>query len=126
LNRDLPSGQYFAEPQLSVGDRIEIAVATLESDRPFPENSGGPAMATLAAAVWKPPAAVMEIPAVFPDTMEVLVFNNEGGQTLVAAIELISPGNKDRPETRQAFAAKCASYLQQGIGLVAVDIVTSR
>ncbi|HSU65589.1 MAG TPA: hypothetical protein VLJ39_01840, partial [Tepidisphaeraceae bacterium] len=34
--------------------------------------------------------------------------------------------NKDRAETRRAFAAKCASYLQQGIGLVVVDIVTSR
>ena len=29
LNRDLPSGRYFAEPQLSVGGRIEIDVATL-------------------------------------------------------------------------------------------------
>jgi hypothetical protein len=46
--------------------------------------------------------------------------------TLVAAIELISPGNKDRPETRRAFAAKCASYLQQGVGLVIVDVVTER
>ena len=32
------------------------------------------------------------------------------------AIELASPGNKDRPETRRAFAAKCASYLARGIG----------
>lgn len=37
-----------------------------------------------------------------------------------------SPGNKDRPECRRAFAAKCAGYLQQGIGLVVVDIGTSR
>jgi len=41
-------------------------------------------------------------------------------------VELISPGNKDRPETRRLFAAKCAAYLQAGIGLVIVDIVTSR
>jgi hypothetical protein len=45
---------------------------------------------------------------------------------LVAAIELVSPANKDRNETRRAFAAKCAAYLQRGIGLVVVDIVTSR
>jgi hypothetical protein len=44
----------------------------------------------------------------------------------VGAIELISPSNKDRRETRRAFAAKCASYLQQGIGLIVVDIVTER
>lgn len=41
-------------------------------------------------------------------------------------MELVSPRNKDRPERRRAFAAKCAAYLQRGIGLVAVDTVTNR
>jgi hypothetical protein len=44
----------------------------------------------------------------------------------VAAIELVSPRNKDRPEARQAFAIKCASYLHQGVSLIVVDIVTER
>jgi hypothetical protein len=39
---------------------------------------------------------------------------------------LISPGNKDRPETRRAFVAKCIGYLMRGIGLIVVDIVTNR
>ena len=42
------------------------------------------------------------------------------GATLVAAIELVSPGNKDRPEARLAFAAKCVSYLTRGVGLIVV------
>ncbi|HEV3259077.1 MAG TPA: hypothetical protein VG013_19550, partial [Gemmataceae bacterium] len=54
------------------------------------------------------------------------VFNTTGGLTLVAAIELISPCNKDRPAERRAFATKCASYLSQGISVVVIDIVTSR
>jgi hypothetical protein len=45
---------------------------------------------------------------------------------LVAAIELVSPGNKDRAAHRQAFAVKCASYLSQGISLIVIDIVTGR
>jgi hypothetical protein len=45
---------------------------------------------------------------------------------LVAAIELVSPANKDRPAARRAFAIKCASYLLQGVGLVIVDVVTDR
>jgi hypothetical protein len=45
---------------------------------------------------------------------------------LVAAIELVSPGNKDRAESRRAFAAKCVGYLTQGIGLIIVDVVTNR
>jgi hypothetical protein len=66
------------------------------------------------------------LPALFPDEVEVLVFSSEGGPTLVGAIELVSPRNKDRPEARRAFAIKCLAYLQQGIGLVVVDVVTSR
>ena len=42
----------------------------------------------------------------------------------MAAIELVSPGNKDRQETRRAFAAKCAAYLSRGLGLICIDIVT--
>src|SRR5262249_50336068 len=46
--------------------------------------------------------------------------------TLAAAIELISPGNKDRAAERRAFAVKCASYLHQGVALVIIDVVTNR
>jgi hypothetical protein len=45
---------------------------------------------------------------------------------LAGAIELISPANKDRPEHRDAFVSKCAAYLQQGVGLMIVDVVTER
>jgi|SRR5262249_33931618 len=60
------------------------------------------------------------------DNFEVLVFTEDGERRLVAAIELISPKSKDQDSTRRAFAAKCASYLSQGTGLVLVDTVTSR
>ncbi len=56
--------------------------------------------------------------------MEIL--STEGGRTLVAAVELVSPGNKDRPAKRRLFAAKCAAYLSRGVGLVVLDVVTSR
>jgi hypothetical protein len=123
--RVLPSG-YFAEAQVHVGNRIEVDVATLEhlSTSPSPSSDGG--TATLSAPVWAPPVPALVLPAVFPDELEVLVYNSEGGPTLVAAVELVSPGNKDRAEYRQAFAIKCASHLQQGVGVVVVDVVTSR
>ena len=66
------------------------------------------------------------MPAVFPDSFEVRVFSTTSGLTLVAAIKLISPNDKERPNERRAFAAKCASYLHQGIALVVIDIVTNR
>ena len=66
------------------------------------------------------------MPASFPDEVEVLVFRQFGGLILVGAIELVSPGNKDRSESRRAFAAKSAGYLQKGIGLLVVDLVSTR
>jgi hypothetical protein len=60
------------------------------------------------------------------DTVEVAVYNTTAGPVLAGAIELVSPANKDRPEHREAFVSKCATYLQQGVGLVVVDIVTER
>jgi hypothetical protein len=66
------------------------------------------------------------MPGLCPEAFEVLVFEDDGGARLVGAVELASPGNKDRSDHRRAFAIKCANYLYQGIGLVIVDIVTSR
>src|ERR1700746_1851756 len=48
---------------------------------------------------------------------EVHVSPTTSGLTRVGAIELISPANKVRAEERRAFAAKCVSYLYQGISL---------
>jgi hypothetical protein len=63
---------------------------------------------------------------VITDVVEVEVYNSEAGPVLIGAIELVSPANKDRPATRDAFVSKCASFLQQGIGLIVVDMVTDR
>jgi hypothetical protein len=84
------------------------------------ENGG------IAVAAWAPPTTTVIMPTVFPDEFEVQIFRTFGGDSLVGAIELVSPSNKDRPEARRAFAAKCAAYLQLGVGLVVVDIVTDR
>jgi Protein of unknown function (DUF4058) len=66
------------------------------------------------------------IDALFTDFVEVTIFHTEGGPVLTGAIELVSPANKDRPAHRDAFMSKCQTRLQQGIGLVVVDVVTDR
>jgi hypothetical protein len=60
------------------------------------------------------------------ETAEVLAHGYRDGRYLAAAIELVSEGNKDRPEAREAFVAKCETYLRRGVGLVVVDPVTTR
>jgi len=55
---------------------------------------------------------------------EVRVFDVERERQLVAAIEFVSPANKDRPESRDAFVAKCAALLRKGVAVSVVDLVT--
>jgi hypothetical protein len=121
----LPRG-YYAEEQIHIGSRVEVDVAAFDRDRLEEIDESGGSIAVSPPRVWTPSAPPMTMPAIFPDSLEVQVISTEGGPNLVAAVELVSPGNKDRPEFRRAFAAKCASYIHQGIGLIIVDIVTSR
>jgi hypothetical protein len=122
LNRDILGDEYFADMQVHVGSQVEVDIATLEEQAPAARD----AATAMLTRVWTPPATELVIPAIFPDDIEVQVFATSTGATLVAAIELVSPGNKDRVEARRAFVAKCASYLARGIGLIVVDIVTNR
>jgi hypothetical protein len=119
--------EFVAEETTHAGGHLEIDVATYQ-ETPAPGTAlpnGGPPLA-VAAPTYAPPAPARTVPTVFPDSFEVRVFTATGGLTLVAVIELVSPGNKDRPEERRAFAAKCGGYLHQGISLIVLDIVTSR
>ncbi len=122
LNRRLLPENYFAVPNIRFGPRVEIDVGAFESSGE-PSRSAEPASAGLTLAT--PPATAV-IPAVFPDIVEVVIVHQEGGPQVAAAIELVSPSNQDRPATRRAFVAKMSSYLQQGIALSVVDLVTSR
>jgi hypothetical protein len=126
LNRRVLPPGCFAAAQVHVGSRVEIDVATFEEGQGQSAGEMGGNGGGVAVQTWAPPATSLIMPAIFPDAIEVQVFRRTGGAMLVAAIELISPGNKDRPEARRAFTAKCASYLQQGIGLIIVDVVTER
>jgi Protein of unknown function (DUF4058) len=123
LDRLLPP-RYFAEVHAHLGSRVEADVEEFEATTK--DTTNGLAGGTVALQTWAPPVATQSMPVLFPDDFEVRVMDTRDGATLVAVIELISPGNKDRPEARQAFAAKCSAYLQRGVGLVMVDIVTNR
>jgi hypothetical protein len=124
LNLTVLPQLYFSEAQISIGGRVEVDVATL-ADRTAGTAQGNGAVA-VAEAVWAPPAPPLVLQTVFPDEIEVQVFGSSTGAHLVGAIELVSLGNKDRPETREAFVSKCSSYLHAGIGVIVVDVVTER
>jgi len=124
LNEGVLGEEFHAEMHVHIGSAIEVDVATLQEQGETPGLRFS--TATLAAPAWSPPATDLVMQAIFPDDIAVEIYSSSAGLTLVAAIELASPANKDRPQTRRAFVAKCASYLSRGIGLVVVDIVTNR
>ena len=119
----LPPG-YIALEHVHPGAAIEIDVGTFTDAAAEAERNGG--TATLVRTLWTPAAPPVILPADFPEHFGVEIHSSEGGRTLVSAIELVSPGNKDRAGKRRLFAAKCAAYLAGGVGLVAIDVVTSR
>ena len=118
----LPPG-YYAVPLVDRDGPIEIDVAALRQ-----EGVLAPVGGEVVPKTWVAPApglaVAIELPAA--DAVEVQVFANDGDPRLTAAIELLSPRNKDRPQARQAFAVKCVGYLQQGCSVVVVDTVTTR
>ncbi len=127
LNRRLPEG-YLAEPNVQFGIEIDVAAweAAAVGAGTLPGGSAGDEAAGSTIA-WRPPAPTQTVPfSITTDIVEVVVYNTEAGPTLVGAVELVSPANKDCPEHRSAFVAKCRAYLQEGIGLAVVDIVTRR
>jgi hypothetical protein len=118
----LPDG-YYAVPFLDRDGPIEIDVATLHTPEPQgPESGAG------GAQPWSPGEPQLSVTVEWPaaDNARVEVLTDDGDPRLAAAVELVSPRNKDRPKSREAFAAKCAEHLARGCGVVVVDAVTTR
>ena len=128
LARKLPA-EYVAAPRVHLGSFVEIDIATYEKDEAAPSppssayNGGG-----VATATWAParPTLAVESDLVIPDEYEVNIYDLRRGRRLVAAIEIVSPSNKDRPEHRRAFVAKCATLLKNQVSVAIVDLVTTR
>jgi Protein of unknown function (DUF4058) len=123
LNEEQLPDHFYAEARVKIGSYVEVDVATHEEANGLAQDveDGG-------VAVWAPPRPTASAALDFAglDLFEVNILNDEEGPKIVAAIELVSPANKDRPAHRRAFAVKCASYLQEGISVIMVDVVTER
>src|SRR4051794_11737599 len=77
LNAGVLPRRYYAQAEIHIGGRIEIDVGTFEEE-PEIGSGGGVATAT-AARPWVAPPPVSTLPIVFPDSLEVLVYSDEGG-----------------------------------------------
>lgn len=125
---------FECEPGIHVGPTVEVDVATFEPDEDrslfngvHDDGNGNGGVATL-PQVYAPPAppltGVVDIDD--PKSFEVLVYRDGNRWQLAAAIELVSPANKDRDSHRRTFAQKCLGYLAKGVSVVVIDTITNR
>jgi hypothetical protein len=135
LNKRLPKRFLASGPQ-RLGPFVSADVAELEVliNRPNPQSNGaiehtdgnGGVALAVEQSVYTVPDTDLSMPVSFPDEYRVEVRDTFQASRVLAVIELVSPGNKDDVQARETFAGKCLSVLAKGIGLVVVDMVTSR
>jgi hypothetical protein len=122
----------WVKPRLPVGYRAYIGSAPLlavgaPADRPdVGVRSWSPTQATrvpgpAVAQTSTDPTEPDEEIAVATLDPETAVYVERQGR-LIAAVELISPRNKDRPIARSAYLARYLGYLLEGAHLVLIDV----
>lgn len=126
----LPVG-FVAEPRVHLGNYYEIDVCAFDQHEDAAEAAFGSSHDSNVGVIAAPqprPAPTLTVDIEFPEqyAYEVLVFDIERERRLVAAVEIVSPANKDRPESRLLFVSKCFNLLRQNVCLSIVDLVTIR
>jgi hypothetical protein len=122
LSKILPAG-YRAAPRVHLGSAFEVDVGNYELDHRDARfgNQDGEGTRTALKPTFSVEADMSD-----QDEYEVRIYDAERGRQLVAAIEIVSPANKDRQQTRELFAGKVVALLQQGVAVSIVDLVTAR
>lgn len=117
---------YFAAPGVHLGTLYEVDVGMYRKPSPEePERDVGDGGS--AVAIYAPPRPTLTLEPRLPhqDVYEVRIYDSRRRRSLVAAIEILSPSNKDRPENRAAFIAKAATLLKNNICVSIVDVVST-
>ncbi|HET6881995.1 MAG TPA: DUF4058 family protein [Pirellulales bacterium] len=114
---------YYAAPGVHLGTLYEIDVGTYGDVAPQASDPGRGGV----AAAYAPPKPTRTAEARLPkqDLYEVRIYDGRRKRRLVAAIEIVSPSNKDRPERRGAFLMKVAALLEHDVCVSIVDVVTT-
>jgi hypothetical protein len=107
-------------PLLAIGARSEkpdVSVRRWPGEGSPPEQASGNGAAPESASGDEP---LLEVAVASLARDRTLFVESRG--FLVAAVELISPRNKDRPSSRQTYFTRYVGYLLQGVHLLLVDV----
>ena len=102
LSKVLPD-DFTAEPRVHLGTYFEIDVCAYEEDQHSPPVAAPASGAgSVATATWAPPQPTFAVDTELTEQYEyeVLIYDQTRNRQLVAAVEIVSPANKDRPENR--------------------------
>jgi hypothetical protein len=119
----LPEG-YYAMAEQHAGRAI-ADVLTLHGE-PVPDERGSLPAESGGIAVAEAPPKVQRRQTVTPTMLSLrrsIAIRHVSGHRLVALIEIISPGNKDRVRHVQEFVGKATSALSRGVHLLIVDLI---
>jgi hypothetical protein len=119
----LPDG-YYALSEQHAGKLI-ADVLTLHGSPPPAQPPLSPPPDTGGIAVAQAPPRVRRQETFEPSSLarrRTLAVRHVTGHRLVAMLEIMSPANKDRPQTVEEFALKVVSALDLGIHVLVVDL----
>lgn len=122
---DLLPPEFRSGVKIHLGSLVEVDVGAFERENAGTSHNGsdvGAAIAWQAAA----PTLLLDTDELTPPEYEVRVYDVSESRRLVAAVEIVSPCNKDRASARDAFVSKCHALLQEQVCVVIVDPVTER
>jgi hypothetical protein len=122
LNRILPE-TYFAGPGVHLASAFEVDIGTFQEPvyDPASDGDGGIAVAPAPPKI----SFAFEPRLQDQDVYEVRVYEDDRDRKFVAAIEIVSPSNKDREDHRDKFVSKCAQLLSAGVCVSIVDVVST-
>src|SRR5204862_3770273 len=103
LNTLLPP-MFRCGVKIHLGTLVELDAGTFEhptNGEAAPQQGNGSDTAWAAAE----PALLLETDELTPPEYEVRVYDETDGRRLVAAVELVSPRNKDRADAREAVVS---------------------
>ncbi len=120
LNDQLPEGMHARiDERLAIShDEHEFDSSLYIPDVSITQSWDRPASPHLAGVVVAEPRLVES-----KDDYDTFVEIVEGREHVITAIELLSPSNKQTPETREKWQRKRRDYLRSGISVVEIDLI---
>ncbi len=106
LVRTLPE-RYIAEPRVHLGAEFKVNIAAYEEVSSYRADANSVATPTTWAATQ--PTLTLETELADSDEYEVRVYDTRHNRRLVAAVELISPSNKEPSKAQGAICVQVCS-----------------